>query len=72
MLPNMAANGADYPNALVKAILNRVLCEILFLSDTIGKLKKNKKGIATPKNHIELIEQRLRKARKYHDKHQKQ
>ncbi|SFL33059.1 Phage-related protein [Nitrosomonas aestuarii] len=34
--------------------------------------KKSKKGIATPKTHIELIEQRLRKAREYHDKHQKQ
>ena len=33
--------------------------------------KKSKKGIATPKNHIQLIEQRLKKAREYHDKHQK-
>jgi phage-related protein len=32
--------------------------------------KKSKKGIATPKSHIELIEQRLKKAREYHDKHQ--
>lgn len=33
--------------------------------------KKSKKGIATPKSHIQLIEQRLNKAREYHDKHQK-
>ena len=31
--------------------------------------KKSKKGIATPKNHIQLIEQRLKKAREYHDTH---
>lgn len=34
--------------------------------------KKSKKGIATPKSHIELIEQRLKKAREYHDKQQKE
>ncbi len=33
--------------------------------------KKSKKGIATPKSHIQLIEQRLRKAREYHDNHKK-
>ena len=33
--------------------------------------KKSKKGISTPKNHIQLIEQRLKKVREYHDKHQK-
>ena len=31
--------------------------------------KKSKKGISTPKNHIQLIERRLKKAREYHDKH---
>lgn len=31
--------------------------------------KKSKKGIATPKSHIQLIEQRLKKAEEYHDKH---
>ena len=31
--------------------------------------KKSRKGIATPKDHIELIEQRLKKAREYHDQH---
>ncbi len=30
--------------------------------------KKSKKGIATPKSHIQLIEKRLNKARDYHDK----
>ena len=29
--------------------------------------KKSKKGIATPKSDIKLIEQRLKKARDYHD-----
>ena len=29
--------------------------------------KKSKKGIATPKSEIELIEQRLRKAKEHHD-----
>jgi len=29
--------------------------------------KKSKKGIATPKSDIQLIEQRLKKARDYHD-----
>ena len=29
--------------------------------------KKSKKGIATPKSDIQLIEQRLKKAREYHD-----
>lgn len=33
--------------------------------------KKSKKGIATPKSHIQLIEQRLKKAKEYHDKYQK-
>ena len=33
--------------------------------------KKSKKGIATPKSHLQLIEQRLKKAREYHDHHQK-
>ena len=33
--------------------------------------KKSKKGIATPKNHTQLIEQRLKKAREHHDKHYK-
>jgi len=31
--------------------------------------KKSKQGISTPKSHIQLIEQRLKKARDYHDKH---
>jgi len=31
--------------------------------------KKSKKGIATPKSEIELIEQRLRKAKEHHDQH---
>ena len=31
--------------------------------------KKSKKGIATPKSHIQLIEQRLKKAKEHHDKH---
>ena len=31
--------------------------------------KKSRKGIATPKNEIELIEQRLRKAKEHHDRH---
>lgn len=34
--------------------------------------KKSKKGIATPKSHIELIEQRLKKASEHHDKYKKQ
>ena len=34
--------------------------------------KKSKKGIATPKSHIQLIEQRLKKAKEHHDKHYKQ
>ncbi len=33
--------------------------------------KKSKKGIATPKSDIQLIQQRLKKAREYHDKHRK-
>ena len=33
--------------------------------------KKSKKGIATPKSHIQLIEQRLKKAKEHHDKHYK-
>ncbi len=34
--------------------------------------KKSKKGITTPKSHIQLIKQRLKKAKEYHDKHYKQ
>lgn len=34
--------------------------------------KKSKKGITTPKSHIQLIEQRLKKAREYHEKHYQQ
>jgi len=33
--------------------------------------KKSTKGIATPKGHLQLIEQRLQKAREYHDQHHK-
>lgn len=29
--------------------------------------KKSKKGIATPKTHLQLIEQRLKKAKEYHE-----
>jgi phage-related protein len=32
--------------------------------------KKSKKGISTPKNHIQLIEQRLKKAKEYHEQQQ--
>ena len=31
--------------------------------------KKSKKGIATPKNEIDLIEQRLRTAKEHYDQH---
>ncbi len=31
--------------------------------------KKSKKGIATPQSDIKLIEQRLKKAKVYHDEH---
>lgn len=34
--------------------------------------KKSKKGIVTPKSHIQLIERRLKKAKEHHDKHYKQ
>jgi len=34
--------------------------------------KKSKKGIATPQSHIQLIEQRLKKAREYHETHYRQ
>lgn len=33
--------------------------------------KKSKKGIATPKSDIKLIEQRLTKAKEHHEKHYK-
>ncbi len=33
--------------------------------------KKSKKGIATPKSHIELIKQRLKKVKEHHEKHYK-
>lgn len=33
--------------------------------------KKSKKGISTPKSHIQLIEQRLKKAEDYHDRNYK-
>jgi phage-related protein len=33
--------------------------------------KKSKKGISTPKSHIQLIGQRLKKAKEHHDKHYK-
>jgi len=33
--------------------------------------KKSKKGITTPKSHIQLIEQRLKRAKEYHDQHYK-
>jgi len=34
--------------------------------------KKSKKGIATPQSHIQLIEQRLKRAREYHETHYRQ
>ncbi len=34
--------------------------------------KKSKKGVATPKNEIDLIERRLRKAKEHHDQNHAQ
>ena len=34
--------------------------------------KKSKKGITTPKSHIQLIKQRLKKAKEHHDKYDTQ
>jgi phage-related protein len=56
----------DYQGDTYRAIYTVKFHEVVYVLHAFQK--KSKKGIATPKNEIDLIEQRLRKAKEHHDK----
>lgn len=60
----------DYGSDTYRAVYTVKLQDMVYVLHVFQK--KSKKGIATPKSHIQLIEQRLKKAKVYHDKHYKQ
>ena len=57
----------DFDGNTYRAVYTVKFQEVVYILHAFQK--KSKKGIATPKNHIQLIEQRLKKAKEYHDKH---
>ena len=57
----------NYDSNTYRAVYTVQFQEVVYILHTFQK--KSKKGIATPKSHIQLIEQRLKKAKEYHDKH---
>jgi phage-related protein len=56
----------DYLGDTYRAIYTVKFHEVVYVLHAFQK--KSKKGIATPKSEIDLIEQRLRKAKEHHDK----
>ena len=56
----------DYQGDTYRAIYTVKFHEVVYVLHAFQK--KSKKGIATPKSEIDLIEQRLRKAKERHDK----
>ena len=60
----------DYNSDTYRAVYTVKLQGVVYVLHVFQK--KSKKGFATPKSHIQLIEQRLKKAKEYHDKHYKQ
>jgi phage-related protein len=57
----------DYAGDTYRAIYTVRFSEAVYVLHAFQK--KSRKGIATPKGEIELIEQRLKKAREHHDQH---
>ena len=55
----------DYLSDTYRAIYTVKFHEVIYVLHAFQK--KSKKGIETPKNEINLIEQRLRKAREHYD-----
>ena len=57
----------DYCGDTYRAIYTVKLQGVVYVLHAFQK--KSKKGITTPKSHIKIIEQRLKKAMDYHEKH---
>ena len=57
----------DYAGDTYRAIYTVRFSEAVYVLHAFQK--KSRKGIATPKSEIELIEQRLRQAKEHHDQH---
>ncbi len=57
----------NYKSDTYRAIYTVKFQEVVYILHAFQK--KSKKGIATPKSHIQLIEQRLKKAKEHHDKY---
>lgn len=57
----------DYNGDTYRAIYTVRFSDVIYVLHAFQK--KSKKGIATPKSEIDLIEQRLRKAKEHYDKH---
>jgi phage-related protein len=57
----------DYQGDTYRAIYTVKFQNVVYVLHAFQK--KSKKGIATPKSKLELIEIRLRKAKEHHDKH---
>ena len=59
----------NYKSDTYRAVYTVKFQEVVYVLHAFQK--KSKKGITTPKSHIQLIEQRLKKAKEHHDKHYK-
>ncbi len=57
----------NYDSDTYRAVYTMKFQEVVYILHAFQK--KSKKGIATPKSDIRLIEQRLTKAKEYHDEH---
>jgi len=57
----------DYQGDTYRAVYTVKFQEAVYVLHAFQK--KSKKGIATPKSELELIEARLRKAKEHHDQH---
>lgn len=60
----------DYDSDTYRAIYTVKFQGIVYVLHVFQK--KSKKGIATPKNHLQLIKQRLKEAKEYHEQHKQQ
>lgn len=57
----------DFDGNTYRAVYTIRFADVVYVLHVFQK--KSKKGIATPKSQLQLIEQRLKKAREYHDTH---
>jgi phage-related protein len=60
----------DFYGDTYRAVYTVKLEEVIYVLNAFQK--KSKHGIATPKQDIELIEARLKRAKEHHEKHYKQ